>query len=163
VCFRCAAICFYKKNRPHGYILCSDGCYFYSTSNFPPGALRNLRLLVCSCTNMIGNRFLLLFLHDSDLCKASDAHVQSIRANLVTMARDTSLMGLSALLSVSLLPAATASSRWPTAASQHHPDNPHHAPLPCLAATDLLPDDLLPSALSALRTMNGVAPAHPAS
>ena len=72
------------------------------------------------------------------------------------MARDTSLMGLSALLSASLLPAATASSRGSTLVPEHPPDDPHA--LPRLAATDLLPSGLLPSALSALRTINGAAP-----
>lgn len=81
--------------------------------------------------------------------------MQSIRANLLTMARDTSLMGLLSLLSASLLPAATASSRGPTAMIERPPDDPQHPIVSRLAVTELLPDELLPSALSALRTING--------
>lgn len=90
--------------------------------------------------------------------------VQGIASNLVTMFKDTSLVGLSALLSAFLHPAASAAPRSApfhdrAAGSGSPPALMRHgrgaAALPPPSA-ELLPAKLLPAALSAMRALNGV-------
>eukprot|EP00892_Ulva_mutabilis_P010864 jgi/Ulvmu1/814/UM010_0188.1 len=94
--------------------------------------------------------------------------VKGIASNLVTMFKDTSLVGLSALLSAFLHPAASAAPRsWDGAApasgctgSPPALTRPSRggaaAALPPPPSAELLPAKLLPAALSAMRALNGV-------
>lgn len=104
---------------------------------------------------------------------ACDGHVcmhgvQGIAANLVTMFKDTSLVGLSALLSAFLHPAASAAPRfWPgedaaagggssPPALLRHGRGAGAPALPPPPPAELLPAKLLPAALSAMRALNGI-------